>query len=157
MFLAVAFAEASLRLRKVGAWVLVIAVLYLAAENLLVTNQYFYQLARYGPARSWTDAIYELSRNVGELKPSKVVIDDWGILNQLVLLHRGQLPLEFAGDRFLSPSLPEEEKNWDRGRLEHGLWLGHTAACEEFRGANDRILKAARAPGFRKKLIKTHS
>ncbi len=96
VFLAVAFAEASLRVRNIGAWVLVVAMLYLAAENLLVTNQYFYQLARYGPAPSWTDAIYDLSRSVGDLKPSKVVIDDWGMLNQLVFLHRGQLPLEFA-------------------------------------------------------------
>jgi len=154
MFLAVAFAEASLRVRKIGAWVLVVAMLYLAAENLLVTNRYFYQLARYGPARSWTDAIYDLSRSVGDLKPSKVVIDDWGMLNQLVFLHRGQLPLEFASDQFLSASLPEVEKNWDRGRLEHGLWVGHTAACEEFPGANDRIVKAASSAGFRKELIK---
>ncbi len=157
MFLAVAFAEASLRLRKIGTCVLVIAVLYVAAENLLVTNQYLYQLARYGPASPWTDAIYDLSRSVGELKPSKVVIDDWGMLNQLVLLHRGQLPLEYAGRQFLSPSLSEEERNWDRGRLEQGLWLGHTAAYEEFKGANDRIVKAAASAGFRKELIKVIS
>jgi hypothetical protein len=154
MFLAVAFAEASLRVRKIGAWVVVTAMLYLAAENLLVTNQYFYQLARYGPSSHWTDAIYELSRSVGELKPSKVVIDDWGILNQLVLLHRGRLPLEFADDRFLSPTVSEERKNWDRGLLEHGLWIGHTPAYEEFRGATGRIVNAAESAGFHKEPIK---
>jgi len=157
MFLAVAFAEASLRLRKIGGWVVVAAMLYLAAENLLVTNQYFYQLARFGPSSHWTDAIYELSRSVGELKPAKVVIDDWGMLDQLLLLHRGQLNLEFAGDQFLSPSLGEDEKNWDRGRLEHGLWVGHTAAYEEFPGANDRIVKSAESAGFRKETIKVIS
>src|SRR5258708_13728525 len=73
MFLAVAFAEASLRLRKIGTCVLVIAVLYVAAENLLVTNQYLYQLARYGPPSPWTAAIYDPSRSATELKPSTLV------------------------------------------------------------------------------------
>jgi 4-amino-4-deoxy-L-arabinose transferase-like glycosyltransferase len=154
LFLAVTFAEASLRLRKIGGWVLVVAMLYLAAENLFVTNQYFYQLARYGPSSHWTDAIYDLSRSVGELKPSKLVIDDWGLINQLVLLHRGQLHLEFADERFLSASLSAEERNLDRERLEHGLWLGHTTPYEEFHGTNDRILKAAASAGFHKELIK---
>ncbi len=157
IFLAVAFAEASLRLRKIGAWVVVVAMLYLAAENLLVTNQYFYQLARYGPASHWTDAIYELSRSVGELKPSKVVIDDWGMSNQLLLLHRGQIHLEFAHDDFLSPTASEELQNWDRDRLQHGLWVGHTPAYEEFRGANDKIVKKAASAGFHKELIKVIS
>ena len=61
LFLAVAFAEASLPWRKLGTAALVVAVLYLAAENLLVTNQYLYQLARYGSVRSWTDASYGLA------------------------------------------------------------------------------------------------
>jgi hypothetical protein len=154
IFLAVAFAEASVRLRKIGGLVLVAAMLYLAAENLLVTNQYFYQLARFGPTSHWTDAIYELSRSVGEPKPAIVVIDDWGILNQLLLLHRGRLPLEFAGDRFLSAGVSKEQKNWDLGRVEHGLWVGHAAAYEEFRGATDRIVKSAESAGFRKELLK---
>jgi hypothetical protein len=154
MFLAVAFAEAPLRLRKIGGWVVVAAMLYLTAENLLVTNQYFYQLARYGPASHWTDAIYELSRSVGELKPAIVVIDDWGILNQLLLLHRGNLPLDFAGDRFLSLAVSEKQRNWERGRVEHGLWVGHTADYEEFHGANDRIVKSTASAGFHKEMIK---
>ena len=70
---------------------------------------------------------------------------------------RGQLPLEYAGDDFLSPAGSEDQRNWDRGRLEHGLWVGHTAACEEFRGANDRIVKAAASAGFRKELVKVIS
>jgi len=163
IFLAVAFAEASLQLRpgrgvqKIGEWALVAAMLYLAAENLLVTNQYFYQLARYGPAPRWTDAIYELSRSVGELRPSAVVVDDWGILYQLVFLHRGQLPLISAGDQFLSPALGEERRNWERWLLEQGLWLGHTAGHEEIPGSNERIVKTAASAGFRKEMIKVIS
>lgn len=147
IFLAVAFAEASLRLRKIGEWVLLAATLYLAAGNLLLTNQYFYQMARYGPSSHWTDAIYELSRSVGELRLARLVIDDWGMLNQLLLLHRGQLPLDYVGDKFLV----------DRGRLEQGLWVGHTTPYEEFRGVNDRVDKAAGAAGFRKEIIKVIS
>ncbi len=159
MFLAIAFAEASQTwrpgpVRRICQGLLVVAMLYLAAENLLVTNQYFYQLARYGPSSIWTDAIYQLSRSIGELKPSKVVIADWGMLNPLVLLHRGQLPLESFSDQFLSQALSKEKWNRDRAQLEEGLWVGHTVACEVFRGTNDRIVKAAGAAGFRKEMIR---
>lgn len=152
LFLAVGFAEASARWRITG-WLLAVAMVFLAGGNLLVTNQYFYQLVRYGPGGSWTDAIYGLSDQVGRMPASQIVIDDWGLVNPLVLLHQGKLPIVFAGDRFLSPTVSDKQRNWDRGLLEQGLWLGHTAEYEVFAGANDRIAKAAASAGFRKELL----
>jgi hypothetical protein len=154
LFLAMAFAEASMRWKKMGAWFLAVGVLYLAAENLLVTNQYVYQLARYGGAHSWTDAIYPLSAELGRDAAQDVVVDDWGIIAPLVLLHRGQLKLVYAGNDFFSPESSGQKKDWERGLLLHGLWLGHTDEFEEFPGTNQRVSKGAAAVGFRKELVK---
>ncbi len=155
--LAIAFTEASVHLRKIGGWMVAAVVLYLAAGSLLVTNQYLYRLARYGPAAVWSDGIYQLSDEVGRMKTSLVVIDDWGMLNQLVLFHHGQLPLEFAGDDFLSPQAGNDANKWDLTRLQQGLWVGHTAAMELFAGANARIVKAAAGAGLQKEVIKVIS
>lgn len=153
LFLAVAFAEASLRWKRIGTWLLVAGVLILAVGNLLVTNQYLYQLARYGGAGSWTDAIYPLSTVAGRMPAEHVVIDDWGILGPLQLMHEGKLPLVWAGEQFLAAGSSEAQKNWDRGLLERGLWVGHTAAYEQFRGSTEHVVARAAAAGFRKELV----
>lgn len=155
LFLAVTFAEASLhwrspRLRRAAGLVITAAVLYLAAENLLLTNEYLYRLARHGGDRSWSDAIYPLSEEAARWSASQIVIADWGFVNQLVLLHRGKLHLTVASDSLLSASRNE----WDRNLLEHGVWIGHTATFQEFRGRNEKIVQAAAAAGFRKELLK---
>jgi 4-amino-4-deoxy-L-arabinose transferase-like glycosyltransferase len=157
LFLAVAFAEASLLWRRIGVGLLAAAILYLAAENLLLTNQYLYQLARYGSPRNWTDAIYQLSDELGRMRPPQIVIADWGIINPLVLLQRGTLPLTIVDTGFLSPQESDAARNWDLGRLEQGLWVGHTPAYREFVQVNDDVLKVASAAGFQKEMIKVVS
>jgi hypothetical protein len=162
LFLAVALTEASLvwrapRLQRMAGWVVTAAIVYLAAENLLLTNEYLYRLARYGADRSWTDGIYPLSEEAGRLRAPQIVVDDWGIIEQLVLLHRGKLPLVMASASFLSPTESDQDRNWDRGLLEHGVWMGHTPTYQELRGWNENIVQAAAAAGFRKELLKVIS
>ena len=153
LFLAIVLAEASIRLHRLGTWLLVAVALFLAGTNLLVTNQYLYQLVRYGPAGSWTDAIYPLSQVAAHLPAEHVVIDDWGILGPLQLLHGGKLPMVLAGDDFLAAGANDTKKNWDRGLLEHGLWLGHTPPNEQFPGSTQKIVDRAAAVGYRKELL----
>jgi hypothetical protein len=145
-FLAVAFVEAShrLRWRRAGAVALVAATVFLAGENLLLTNEYFYQLANYGALGSWSDAIYQLSGEVGRIQSAHIVVDDWGIANALLVLHGGKLPLVMADGR-----------EWDRARLSDGVWIGHTPEYQQRAGANDRIVQAARSAGFEKRIIET--
>jgi 4-amino-4-deoxy-L-arabinose transferase-like glycosyltransferase len=157
LFLAVAFAEVSLRGRRFGAGVLAVAIFYLAAQNLLLTNQYLYQLARYGSPRNWTDAIYPLSDELGKMRPAQIVLADWGIHAPLVLLQRGTLPMTIVDAGFLSPQQGEAARNWDLGRLEQGLWVGHTPAYREFVQLHDDVLKVAAAAGFQKEMIKVVS
>jgi hypothetical protein len=153
LFLGVVFAEASLRWRKAGTWLLTAGVLALAAGNLLVTNQYLYQLNRYGGAGSWTDAIYPLSQVVAHLPAEHVVIDDWGIFSPLQYLHGAKLPMVLAGNEFLLPAASETQKTWDRGLMERGLWLGHTPPYEQFQGSTERIATRASVAGYRKILL----
>lgn len=157
LFLAVAFAEASGQggpvLRKLGRPLFAAVVLFLAATNLLLLNQYFYQLARFGPAGGWTDAIYGLSGEIGRKQPAQVVVADWGLLNPLALLQQGKLNMAFAGEQFLSPAESEAQKAWDRGLLERGLWMGHTDDFQIFPGVNNRIAQAAATAGYRKEVI----
>ena len=158
-FLAIAFSEATLGWhspwsQRAAGGVVTLAILYLAAQNLLLTNEYLYQLTRYGGDRSFTDAIFPLSEEAGRVKAPQIVIDDWGIWNQLVLLHRGKLPLAFVTDAFLSATESEQDKAWQRGLLESGVWLGHTPAYQELSGWNEKITNAAATAGFRKELLK---
>jgi 4-amino-4-deoxy-L-arabinose transferase-like glycosyltransferase len=157
LFMVVALAEAASRWGRVSAALVAAAVVFLAAQNLLVTNQYLYLFARYGSPRSWTDAIYALSDDLGRVRGSQIVVADWGIANQLILLHRNRLNLAGADDNFLSPQESDAERQRDRQWLERGLWVGHTPPYREMNQVNDGILKAAAAAGFQKQILSTIS
>ncbi len=148
-FLAVVLVEASrwkaLRWRNVGTWALAAAMVFLIGENLLLTNEYFYQLMRYGALGSWSDAIYRLSDEVGAMQPAHhFAIDDWGIANSLGVLRGGTASLTLVNEPFVGGA-----------RFADDVWIGHTREYEQRAGVNDRVVRAARAAGFEKQLIKT--
>jgi hypothetical protein len=157
-YLAVAFVEAAawrpLEWKNAGAILLATTMLFLAAENLLLTNEYFYQLAAYGPNKSWSDAIFQLSDEAGHIQASHLVVDDWGILNPLIALDRNRLPLVLAGPTFLDPALDAPTRAWQKDWLQD-VWIGHTPAFQQWPGAYDRIVRVARDAGFEKRLIET--
>ena len=154
VFIAVVFAEASARWGRLGAPVIAVAVLYLAAQNLLVTNQHLYLFARYGSPRSWSDAIYTLSGDLDQASKAQIVVADWGIVNQLILLHRDRLRLAIADEGFLSPQESDAERQRDRLRLESGLWVGHTLPYRELNQVNESVMKAAATAGFQKQILR---
>ena len=157
LFLVIALAEAAVRWGRSAAAVVAAAVLYLAAQNLLVTNQHLYLFARYGSPGSWSDAIYALSDDLGQRRPSQLLLADWGMVNQLVLFHRNALPLAMVDEAFLSAGLSDAEKQRDRDRLEHGLWVGHTPAYRELKQVDVAVVQAATAAGFRKQIVRVIS
>ena len=138
-FVAVALVEASrwkpLEWRRAGLVLLSAGMIFLAGENLLLTNEYFYQLTRYGSLGNWSDAIYQLSDEVGRMEPAHFVADDWGIANGLGVLRGGNVSLVRTDD-------------WNGGRFANDVWIGHA-------GASEKIIEAARTAGFEKQLIKT--
>jgi hypothetical protein len=128
--------------RRAGAIALAAVVIFLAGENLLLTNEYFYQLARYGALGSWSDAIYQLSEEAGRIQSAPLVVDDWGIANALEVLRGGGVSLVAA-------------QNWDRGHWADDVWIGHTPEFQVRAGGNQQIVQAARAAGYEKRVIKT--
>ena len=149
-FLAVAFVQAAewrpLRWNHTGAILLAAGMLFLVVENLLLTNEYFYQMAAYGPNKSWDDAIFRLSEEAGHIQAPHLALDDWGIMNPLITLHRNQLPIRLAVD--------EPARAWQQSELSD-VWIGHTDAYQQIPGVNERMVRLARAAGFDKQMIET--
>jgi hypothetical protein len=81
-FLAIAAALAAIP----WAWISAALTVLLCASNLLVTNEYYWQLVRNGPDVRWTDALYTLENHLERLRSPEVYIVDWGILESLTLL-----------------------------------------------------------------------
>jgi hypothetical protein len=115
-FLAVVFVQATawqpLRWKHAGTVLLASAVLFLTVENLLVTNEYFYQLSAYGPTKSWSDAIFQLSKEAGHIQADYLVLDDWGILPPLVVLNGNRLPIVLVDQSFLAPGSDKSRHDW---------------------------------------------
>jgi len=145
-FVALGLVEASkwkpLGWRKAGAVALVAAMVFLAGENLLLTNEYFYQLAHYGALGNWSDASYQLSSEVGRMQFTRFVVDDWGIANGLQVLRAGNASLVLA-------------QEWDHARWAKDVWIGHTPQFQVRAGGNEQIVQAARSAGYEKQIIKT--
>ncbi|MGP0076095.1 MAG: hypothetical protein ACLPWF_29600 [Bryobacteraceae bacterium] len=158
-FLALAFVEAAawrpLQRKHSGAILLAAVVLFLAVDNLLLTNEYFYQLDAYGPTRNWNDAIFRLSEEAGHIQAEHLVVDDWGILTPLLVLHANRLPVYLADQSFLATGITDDDRNWFIRRLEQDVWIGHTTEFLQWPDANTRIARLAQGAGFEKQMIGT--
>ena len=158
-FLALAFVEAAawrpLQRKHIGAIVLAAVVLFLTVDNLLLTNEYFYQLDAYGPTRNWNDAIFRLSEEAGHIQAEHLVVDDWGILTPLLVLHANRLPVYLADQSFLATGITDDDRNWFIRRLEQDVWIGHTTEFLQWPDANTRIARLAQGAGFEKQMIRT--
>jgi hypothetical protein len=141
-FLGIAFAEAAARLPRFGTPALAILVTFLAAENLLNTNEYLAELATRGGAGGWTDAIYRLAGSV-EKSPGTnwYGLVDWGYLNALRLFHEGDLPVFVVAD-----GQPAELKR--EIETPDCVFIQHTEDNQIFSGVNDRLRQTAADLGY---------
>ena len=78
------------------------AVLFLAVENLLLRTSTSISCRLLEQPRAGRDAIFRLSDEAGHITAEHTVVDDWGILNPLIVLHRNRLRLFYADQSFLS-------------------------------------------------------
>jgi hypothetical protein len=149
LFLASTLAQFRLRALL---WVPVAA---LAVMNLLMVNQYVYQLERNGAAGNFTDALFPLSSALDGHEGQPIYVIDWGMQNSLDLLHHGKLSLRVANDPFMhdSPSAADREIAQRMIRDPRGLFLGHVPEREAFEGVGKRADQAAAALGYRKELL----
>lgn len=91
-FIAIAAAVAQIPAR----WAASAVTILLCGANLAVTDQYYADLVRNGPAIRWTDAMDELNQTLADLHSSHVYVADWGIVETINLLSEGETPVYYA-------------------------------------------------------------
>jgi len=133
------------------------AAVVMIAMNLLVVNQYLYQFERDGTGDIWTDALNPLSASLDAYADRTMYVVDWGIYENLNLLHQGRLnfrtvigPLNTD-----SPSAEELAEIRDMLRDPDGLILNHVREHEVFPDRAARLDRAARSLGYRREVVST--
>ena len=142
-------------LRRLPRLVLAAAGVAIIGSNLLIVNQYLYQLQRNGAFNTFTDAILPLSEAVDEKRTLYVM--DWGLFDSLNLLHQGRLQLRLASGS-LTPEAPNSEEVADIRRMlqdSNGLFVGHVKAMEVYPNVGAHLDAQAQASGLRRQVVRT--
>jgi hypothetical protein len=151
---ALALAEVSRRWKPWGAVAFISAIAFLCVTNVLLTNQYLACLIRYGPTVTWTDAIFPLSNSLA-LETRNVIVMDWDIFDQLLLLHRGGADLRAGFFEIMDdPPGQAERKIEDMLAKEHAVFVTHVPESQFFPLANRKLESAAAARGYSKQLLR---
>jgi hypothetical protein len=122
----------------------------LCGTNLALTNQYYADLLRNGPALRWTDAMDELKQYLGDSKSPRIYIADWGIGETLDLLSQGEMPVYFADLR--SNETLDGMIKWPRS-----VFVAHPSAVEFTPQIREQIDQRAAQDGYQEELVTTIS
>jgi hypothetical protein len=151
-FVAVAWGASLDRARR-GWMVLAVFVTLLCARNVLVLGEFERKLERNGPAGVWTDALWNLDR---ELKGAKdpVFLLDWGMENGLELLDR-QRDLKWAADFFADDEFSEGEQKGIAAMFATpgAVFVGHVKEQEVMPGVGERFAKYVERSGCAKRVV----
>ena len=155
LVVAMALAQVSGMVGRLGKPLLVTAVLFLASTNALVTNEYFATLVRNGAGIVWTDAIFPLSDYLKRVKPEVIYIDDWGIYDPLSMLSRGELPLQNGSGPLSKPHLDLLDRRvvLDRISEKGAVFVSHTAETEMLKGVNSKLEALTGEAGYRRETV----
>jgi hypothetical protein len=125
--------------------------------NLLVLNQYIYQFERDGAGDVFSDALNPLSASLDDYATRNLYVIDWGIYENLNLLHQGRLDFRVVQDPLLTdtPSSKELGQIHDMVRDPDGLILDHVREHEVFSKVGVRLEQAARALGYHREMVRT--
>jgi hypothetical protein len=123
------------------AWISAAATVLLCASNLLVTNEYYWELVRNGPDVRFTDAIYSLESHLERMRSPEVYVLDWGILEPLKLLSDGTIPV----------APPDWHSAETLGQIisdPRAVFVAHTAAYAYFPGDRTAVEDFATGAGY---------
>ncbi len=151
------FAAASPKLGRAGVPALACLLALLAASNLLTTNQNYSQLVRNGAMGSWTDAIQHLSEELGRTPAKTVYAMDWGLIDNLRMLHRGRLPLG-NGLEVAANETPGERERLLLAKMAQdpeALFVSFLEPWEMFPGAHGRVRKLSAEAGLEESEART--
>jgi hypothetical protein len=148
-----AIALASLPWRPL-AWA---AAALMIAMNLLVLNQYLYQFERDGAGDVFTDALNPLSASLDEYAGRTFYLIDWGLSDNLNLLHQGRVDLRTATGPVNTDSPSPEQIGEIRDILRdpRGLILDHVREHEVFPAVGIRLDRVALSFGYVRRVVRT--
>jgi hypothetical protein len=154
IILAVGIAEIGpARIPKVSALIFSAILGTLSISNILVTNQYLFQLSRDGPGGAWTDAIFPLADGLRQVQASGIILADWGMHDSLTVLGRGRLPIH---------SIPGVMSEFGKQRSDiemlsdmNNVWVQHTEGNEQIPNVNAQLTAAVQRAGMTEVLVRT--
>jgi hypothetical protein len=143
------------RFGKAGLLLAGLATGLLAAQNLLVLNQYYTQATRFCGGTVWTDAMEPLHRRLIRQNAKAINITGWGMEFTLTMLEKGKLPLRYVADHVAQETPGVDDRNAIQAILaeENGVFIGHTAELEIQPGIGARWAAIAAQLGYRKEMI----
>jgi hypothetical protein len=141
LVIAVALSHAPRGLAMAGTAVLCIS-------NIAVTNNYYAELIRDGPAIHWTDAIDPLNVYLQSLHADHVFIGDWGFLETLNLLSEGSLPV-------VSADTTDEPAILNMFAARESVFVFHTPVYAFQPELRTRIESVARSHGWEQQHLQT--
>ena len=135
------------------------AALVMIAMNLLVLNRYVYQFERDGAGDVFTDAINPLSSSLDGYSERNLYVIDWGIYENINLLHQGRLSFRILQDPLLTDSPSAKEMRQIHNMLEDAgaLVLDHVREHEVLSNVGARLEQAAHSFGYRREVVQTIS
>jgi hypothetical protein len=154
LLIALALASSSQRLTRWGGAVFGAVIAFLCVTNLLVTNEYLACLMRYGPALTWTDAIYPLSNSLRN-ETRDVVVMDWDIYDPLLLIQRGAIKLRSGFFEVMNGAGSEQQRIESLLADQGAVFVTHTPENQFFPVPNRKLDSTAEALGYRKELLQT--
>jgi 4-amino-4-deoxy-L-arabinose transferase-like glycosyltransferase len=152
---AISLASAARRLGRAGKPAVALVVAALMVSNVLVLNEYFFDLWRSGPVVGWTRAILPLSDYLKVTPARHVVSTDWGIFESLRFLNAGALPLENGTDPINQPSLDSADQQRVISMLDTAdhLFIMHTKEAEVFPEIRGKLLRFASEHGYSRQVL----
>jgi len=120
----------------------------MVVSGVLLINEHYAIIVRNGGAQAWTDAILNLSAYMKNIPAKEVFCMDWGMLDQLRLLHRGKLPLAMGPDAASDPAAARAMIS-DPAHV----FIAHTKEYEFFPDMNARLVKFGANAGLRTETI----
>ncbi len=155
-FISVALALGTRRLPKLGRKAVAIPVAVVVVSNVLLLNEYFAGLVRFGPGRFWSDAIYPLCDYLKSVKPEVVYAADWGMdYSTRLFLGRG-IPVAEAINLFPQPELNDVERSRMQKRMSQptAVFVSYVDGKEVFPKGKRLIQQYADENGYDKKLLR---
>ena len=146
MLVAAALCATAGRIPRFGNAVAVLAAGAIALSCLLVTNQYYAMIVRFGPPDYWTDAINPLYALVSGARAKAIHPVDWGIGGPLRTIGEGALPLKFTQE--MAPDAVALQL-----RQPGGLFIFYKDRSWHPNQELQRVRDAAGRNGFREELV----